>query len=257
MDLGLNGKVAVVTGSTEGIGKATALRFVEEGAKVAICGRRAELVAQTVAELERAGGEVLGVPADISNGGDVQRFIDAVIARFGRLDILVNNAGSAKRAAFLEIDDATWESDLALKLYGAIRCVRLAVPHMRRQGGGRIINIANTAAKQPGPASMPTTVSRAAGLALTKALSKEYAADNILVNAICIGKIKSGLHERTRARSGLSAEEYYGKNAKDIPLGRIGETVEAANAIVFLASAAASYISGSSINVDGGLSGVL
>jgi NAD(P)-dependent dehydrogenase (short-subunit alcohol dehydrogenase family) len=256
MDLGLKGKVAIITGSTEGIGKATARRFVEEGAKVAICGRRPERVAQTVAELEGAGGDVLGMAADMSKASDIERFIGRVSARFGRVDILVNNAGSAKRSPFLEIDDGTWSDDLELKLFGAIRCARLAVPHMRAQGGGRIINIANTAAKQPGAASMPTTVSRAAGLALTKALSKEYAPDNILVNAICIGKIKSGLHERTRVRSGMSAEEYYAKNAKDIPLGRVGETAEAANAIIFLASAAASYITGSSINVDGGLSSV-
>lgn len=257
MDLGLKGKVAVVTGSTEGIGKATALKFIQEGAKVAICGRRAELVTRTVDELKHAGSNVFGMAADMSKAADIERFIGAVVEHFGRLDILVNNAGSSKRGPFLEIDDATWSGDLELKLFGAIRCARLAVPHMRRQGGGRIINIANTAAKQPGGASMPTTVSRAAGLALTKALSKEYAADNILVNAICIGKIKSGLHERNRARAGLSPEEYYGKNAKDIPLGRVGETGEAANAIVFLASRAASYITGASINVDGGLSGVL
>jgi 3-oxoacyl-[acyl-carrier protein] reductase len=257
MDFGLKGKVAVITGSTEGIGRATAFKFAQEGAKVAICGRRAEGVAKLVDELKRAGADVFGIAADISKAADIENFINGTVKQFGRLDILVNNAGSSKRGAFLEVDDATWAADLELKVFGAIRCTRLAVPHMRKQGGGRIINITNIGAKQPGGGSMPTTLSRAAGLALTKALSKEFAPENILVNTVCIGKIKSGQHERTRAKSGLSADEYYAKGGKEIPLGRFGEAEEAANAIVFLASAAASYVTGTSLNLDGGLAGVL
>jgi len=257
MELGLKGKVAVITGSTEGIGRATAFKFAEEGAKVAICGRRAEAVAKTVDELKKAGADVFGIAADISKAADIERFISGVVKQFGRLDILVNNAGSSKRGAFLEVDDATWAADLELKVFGAIRCARLAVPHMRKQGGGRIINITNIGAKQPGGGSMPTTLSRAAGLALTKSLSKEFAPENILVNTVCIGKIKSGQHERTRAKAGISADEYYAKGGKEIPMGRFGETDEAANAIVFLASAAASYVTGTSLNLDGGLSAVL
>lgn len=257
MELGLKGKVAIVTGSTEGIGKATAFKFAQEGAKVAICGRRAEMVVKTVDELKRAGGDAFGMAADIGKASDIEKFINAVVEHFGRLDILVNNAGTSKRGKFLEIDDAAWSADLELKVFGAIRCTRLAVPHMRKQGGGRIINVTNIGAKQPGAESMPTTLSRAAGLAFTKALSKEYAPEKILVNTVCIGKIKSGQHERTRARAGLSADEYYTKAGKEIPLGRFGEAEEAANAIVFLASDAASYVTGTSINLDGGISGVL
>lgn len=257
MELGLKGKVAIVTGSTEGIGKATAFKFAQEGAKVAICGRRAEMVVKTVDELKRAGGDAFGMAADIGKASDIEKFINAVVEHFGRLDILVNNAGTSKRGKFLEIDDAAWSADLELKVFGAIRCTRLAVPHMRKQGGGRIINVTNIGAKQPGAESMPTTLSRAAGLAFTKALSKEYAPEKILVNTVCIGKIKSGQHERTRARAGLSADEYYTKAGKEIPLGRFGEAEEAANAIVFLASGAASYVTGTSINLDGGISGVL
>ena len=257
MELGLKGKVAIVTGSTEGIGKATAFKFAQEGAKVAICGRRAEMVVKTVDDLKRAGGDAFGMAADIGKASDIEKFINAVVEHFGRLDILVNNAGTSKRGKFLEIDDAGWSADLELKVFGAIRCTRLAVPHMRKQGGGRIINITNIGAKQPGAESMPTTLSRAAGLAFTKALSKEFAPEKILVNTVCIGKIKSGQHERTRARAGLSADEYYAKGGKEIPLGRFGEAEEAANAIVFLASDAASYVTGTSINLDGGISGVL
>lgn len=257
MDLGLKGKVAVVTGGTEGIGRATALKLAQEGAKVAICARRAEPLGKTADEIRKTGAEVLPMIADMSKAADVERFMNAVIGHFGRLDILVNNAGTSARGKFLEVDDATWSADLELKLFGAIRCTRLAVPHMKKQGGGRIINITISSAKQPGAQSMPTSVSRAAGLALTKALSKEYAADNILVNTVCIGKIKSGQHERRYEREGISAGEYYGQMAKDIPLGRVGEAAEVANVIAFLASDAASYVTGSSINLDGGISGVL
>lgn len=257
MDLGLKGKVAVVTGGTEGIGKATALKLAQEGAKVAICARSPERLDKTADEIRKTGTEVLAIAADMSKAADIERFMKAVIERFGRLDILVNNAGTSARGKFLEVDDATWSADLELKLFGAIRCTRLAVPHMKKQGGGRIINITISSAKQPGAQSMPTSVSRAAGLALTKALSKEFAADNILVNTVCIGKIKSGQHERRYTREGISAEQYYAQMARDVPLGRVGEAVEVANVIAFLASDAASYVTGSSINLDGGISGVL
>lgn len=257
MELGLKGKVAVITGGTEGIGKATALKFAQEGAKVAISARRKDVLDKVAAEIGKTGAEVLAVAADMSKSADIERFMQAVVERFGRIDILVNNAGTSARGKFLEVDDATWSSDLELKVFGAIRCTRLAVPHMKKQGGGRIINITISSAKQPGAESMPTSVSRAAGLAITKALSKEFAADNILVNTVCIGKIKSGQHERRYTRDGISAEEYYARMARDIPMKRVGEAAEAANAIVFFASDAASYITGSSLNLDGGISGVL
>jgi NAD(P)-dependent dehydrogenase (short-subunit alcohol dehydrogenase family) len=257
VELGLKDKVAVVTGGTEGIGRATALRLAAEGAKVAICARSKDKLEQVAAEITRAGGTALALAADASKSADIERFITAVAGRFGRIDILVNNAGTSARGMFLEIDDATWHADLELKLFGAIRCTRLVVPYMKKQGGGRIINITISSAKQPGAGSMPTSVSRAAGLALTKALSKEYAADNILVNTVCIGKIKSGQHERRFTREGVTEADYYSKLSRDIPMGRVGEAAEVANVIAFLSSAAASYVTGSSINLDGGISGVL
>jgi 3-oxoacyl-[acyl-carrier protein] reductase len=257
VELGLKDKVAVVTGGTEGIGRATALRFAQEGASVAICARRQELLDKTAAELRKTGAQVLAVSADMSKTADIDRFIKAVIERFGRIDILVNNAGTSARGKFLEIEDKAWSADLELKVFGAIRCTRLAVPHMKKQGGGRIINITISSAKQPGAESYPTSVSRAAGLALTKALSKEYAADNILVNTVCIGKIKSGQHERRYTKQRVNADDYYRETAKDIPLGRVGEADEVANVIAFLASNAASYVTGTSINLDGGMSGTL
>ena len=257
VELGLKGKVAAVTGGTDGIGRATALKLAQEGARVAICARRQEPLDKTAAEIRKAGVEALAVAADMSKAGDVERFMKAVIERFGRIDILVNNAGTSARGKFLEVDDKTWGADIELKVFGAIRCTRLAVPHMKMHGGGRIVNITISSAKQPGAESYPTSVSRAAGLALTKALSKEYAPDNILVNTVCIGKIKSGQHERRYTRDGRSAEEYYRQTAKDIPLGRVGEAEEVANVIAFLVSDAASYVTGTSVNLDGGISGTL
>jgi 3-oxoacyl-[acyl-carrier protein] reductase len=257
MELGLKDKVVAITGGTDGIGKAAALIFAREGAKVAVCGRDAGRVESTGAALAKLGAGHLALAADIGTASGVKSFIDAIIARYGRLDVLVNNAGTSMRGKFLEVTDEQWQTDIDLKVFGALRCTRLAIPHMKKQGGGRIINITISSAKQPGAESMPTSVSRAAGLAITKALSKEFAPDNILVNTVCIGKIKSGQHQRRYEKAGITADEYYGKMVKDIPMKRVGEADEAAAAIVFLASDAASYVTGTSINLDGGISGTL
>ncbi|MDB5902055.1 MAG: Short-chain dehydrogenase [Betaproteobacteria bacterium] len=257
MELGLKGKVAVVTGGTEGIGKATALLLAREGATVAICSRNQARVDSVGAQLRETGAQVLALSADMGKAADIERFMQAVVDQFGRIDILVNNAGTSKRGAFLELTDEEWSADIELKVFGAIRCSRLAIPHMKKNGGGRIVNITISSAKQPGAGSYPTSVSRAAGLAITKAMSKEFAADNILVNTVCIGKIKSGQHERRYKKEGLTADEYYAKAAKDIPMQRVGEAEEVATVIAFLVSDAASYVTGTSINLDGGMSGVL
>ena len=178
-------------------------------------------------------------------------------ARFGRIDVVVNNAGGTGQSAFEKVADKDFAHDIEIKVMAQVRTARAAVPHMKKQGGGRIINLNMVAAKQPGAAQFPTTVSRAAGLALTKGLSKEYAPFNILVNAVAVGKIKSMQQERSAARAGVSVEEHYSKTGKTVPLGRMGEAAEVANVIAFLASDAASYVTGTCINVDGGLSGVL
>lgn len=256
MELGLNGKVAVVTGASEGIGKATAERLAAEGAKVAICARRPEPLKQVADEITARGGEAFAQAADMSSADDAERFIRAVVERYGRIDILVNNAGSSVRGPFEQVEEKLWHQDIELKVFGAIRACRLALPYMKKQGGGRIVNISTVAGKQPDAASGPTSVSRAAGLALTKALSKEFAQHNILVNAVCIGKIRSGQHERRIARDKLVPEEYYAKVSKEIPMGRVGDPGEVANVIAFLVSDAASYVTGTSVNLDGGISGV-
>lgn len=257
MEFGLKGKVAVVTGATEGIGRATALSLAREGARVAICARGQEKLDKTADDIRKTGAEVLAVSADMSKAADIERLMKAVIDRFGRIDILVNNAGTSARGKFLEIEDKTWNSDIELKVFGAIRCTRLAVPQMKKNGGGSIVNITISSAKQPGAESYPTSVSRAAGLALTKALSKEFAPDNIRVNTVCIGKIKSGQHERRFTKDDPRGDAYYSKVSGDIPLGRVGEAEEVASVITFLVSDAASYVTGTSVNLDGGISGTL
>ena len=260
MDLGLTGKIAVVTGGSEGIGKAGALAMVADGAKVVICARRVEVLEAAAEDIREAtGGDVIAVGADVSRPDQVQRLFDKTIAAHGRIDILVNNAGTSAAGYFEEVSDQSWQSDLDLKLFGAIRCSRLAIPHMKAQGGGRIINITNLGGKAPGSRSVPTSVSRAAGIALTKALSKDYAPDNILVNTICIGLIKSGQHhhrwEGQRSNNpDLTLDQWYADLGRRVPLGRIGEGKEAGDLIAFLASERASYITGVAINLDGGAS---
>ena len=257
MDLELKNKVAIVTGGSQGIGRATALRLAGEGASVVIAARGRELLDQVAGEIRAAGGSVAAVQADVSRAEDCAKLVAEAVKAFGRLDILVNNAGTSATGEFESVTDAIWQADFELKLFAAIRLARLAIPHMKQQGGGRIVNITNIGAKQPRAKSMPTTVTRAAGLAFTKALSKEFAPHKILVNTVCIGLIRAGQHERKAAKAGIAVEQLYANMAKDIPLGRVGRAEEVANAIAFLASGAASYITGTSINLDGGTSAVL
>ncbi|MFZ2738744.1 MAG: SDR family oxidoreductase [Burkholderiaceae bacterium] len=257
MKLNLSNKVAIVTGATQGIGLATARALAAEGASVALVARGRERLDAVVASIQAAGGKACAVQADMSQLEDCSRVVSQTLAAFGRLDILVNNAGTSNTGAFESVLDSTWQADFDLKLFGAIRLARQAIPEMRKQGGGRIINITNIGAKQPRAKSMPTSVTRAAGLAMTKALSKEFAADKILVNTVCIGLIRAGQHETKAAKTGRNVEELYTEMGKDIPLGRVGLAEEVANVITFLASDAASYVTGTSINLDGGTSGVL
>jgi NAD(P)-dependent dehydrogenase (short-subunit alcohol dehydrogenase family) len=260
MDLGLAGKVVIVTGGSEGIGKATALALGREGARVVVCARRADVLAEAAAEVRMASGaEIVAVPADVTDPEAVARVVATAIDRFGRLDAVVNNAGTSRAAAFEAVSDEVWRDDLDLKLFAAIRLTRLAVPHLRAAGGGSVVNLLNIAAKQPPAASLPTSVSRAAGLALTKALSKDLARDAIRVNAVLIGLVKSGQHDRKWQQRGGDREAFYRDMARDrgVPLGRVGEADEPAALIAFLCSPRAAFISGVAINVDGGASAVV
>ena len=250
--LEFEGRVAIVTGGSEGIGKATALCLARGGARVAIAARRKDVLETAAREIREAGGSVLSIVADVTVPADVERLVSTTVAEFGRLDILVNNAGTGRASAFEAVDDATWHADLDVKLFAAIRTTRAALPHLK-QRGGRIINITTPAGKHPGASSLPTSVSRAAGIALTKALSKDLAQYGVLVNTVCVGLIESAQHERRARDLGVELARHYEELGRNVPLGRVGAADEVARVIAFLASAAASYVTGTSINVDGGV----
>ena len=176
----------------------------------------------------------------------------------------MNNAGTSMAKDFESVSDDDWEGDFDLKVWGAVRFIRTVLPHMRKVGGGRIINVTNLGGRTPGPSSMPTSISRAAGIAITKGLSKDLAQDNILVSTVCIGLVKSGQHERRyesrkESEPGLTEDAFYDQLAqgRSVPLGRVAEAEEAGDVIAFLASERASYLTGIAVNIDGGASAVL
>jgi NAD(P)-dependent dehydrogenase (short-subunit alcohol dehydrogenase family) len=254
MELGLAGKAVLITGGSDGLGLALAAQLASEGASVAICGRDEERLGIAEAEILETGGDVLARRADVSDAADIEAFVDAAVARWGRIDGVVHNAGRSAAGTLESIDDAAWESDLQLKLMGAVRLTRKALPELRASRGAVLFTLA-LAAKAPGAGSEPSSVSRAAGMALMKALSKELAPDGIRVNAVLIGLIESGQWRR-RATSEAELEEFYQRFAKDaaIPLGRFGRAEEFADLGCYLLSARASYVTGAAINLDGGLS---
>ena len=265
MEMGLTDKVAIITGGSEGIGKAAAQRMAEEGARVVIVARRPEVLEEAAQDIRTATeGVVLPLAADVSDPASAELVVNTALENFGRLDILVNNAGISMAKPFEEVSDSDWEYDFDLKVWGAVRLIRRAIPEMRKVGGGRIINVTNLGGRTPSPSSMPTSISRATGIAITKGLSKDLAPDNILVNTVCIGIVKSGQHTRRYDRlkesnPGLTLDEFYAETARarGVPLGRIAETEEAGDVIAFLASERASYLTGIAINIDGGTSPVV
>jgi len=263
MNCRMDGRVALITGSSRGLGRAMAMVFAASGASVAITARRADVLEATRKEVAAAGGgnKVCAVAADMNKAGDIERVVKTVEQELGPVDILVNNAGTSRRAPFVEITDAQWEEDLGLKLFGAIRLCRLVFPGMKARRWGRIINVLNTGAKAPPAGGAPTAVSRAAGMALTKALAGEGAPHNVLVNGLLVGRIESdqwrNRWEATDKK--ISYEEYLDNMAKEmkLPLGRLGEAEEFANMACFLCSDKGSFVTGTAINVDGGQSPVV
>ncbi len=254
MDLQLEGKVFLITGGSSGLGRALAEQLVREGAHVALMARDPERLAVAGGELRGVGGDVLEHAGDVRRVEDLERFVGETTERWGRIDGVVNNAGTLAAGPFAEHDDEVWEEDLALKLMAAVRLIRLALPALRDQGGA-VLNTLAIAGKAPEAFSTPTSVSRAAGLALTKALSRELAPEGIRVNAVLIGVIESGQMERRAAQAGITPQAYYERmvSALGIPLGRVGRPAEFADLASLLLSPRASYLTGTAINLDGGL----
>jgi NAD(P)-dependent dehydrogenase (short-subunit alcohol dehydrogenase family) len=258
MEISLSGRSAIVTGGSKGIGFAVATQFAKSGADVAIVARGRDALGEAVEAIKaKAQVRIVGVQADVSAAADVQRGFGEAMAALGKVDILVNNAGTSRAAPFDQLTDEILHDDLDLKLFAAVRLIRLAVPQMKQRRWGRIINVLNIGAKAPRSNSMPTSVSRAAGMALTKALSHELAPHNVLVNAMLVGLIEADQHVQRAKRTNVPLDEYYKNAQKEIPLGRVGRAEEFANLACFLASDAGSYITGTATNVDGGRSPVV
>ena len=258
MDVNLAGRTAIITGASKGIGLAVATRFAASGAEVAIIARGREALDNAVKIIAESGrARVASIQADVAVAADLRRAYDEAMTQFGKIDIVVNNAGTSRTGAFEEITDEVWREDFDQKLFAAIRLTRLVWPQLKERRWGRVINTLNIGAKAPRPRSAPTSVTRAAGLALTKVLAGEGAPYNILVNALLVGFIEADQHVRAAEKTGIALEDYVNARTKDIPLGRIGRAQEFANIACFLASDAASYITGTAINVDGGRSPVV
>jgi len=257
MEITLAGRAALITGGSKGIGLAVATRFAASGADVAIAARgRPALDAAAAAIGKAARGRVVALQGDVAVAADIARLHAEATGALGRIDILVNNAGESRTAPFETITDEVWREDFDQKLFAAIRLTRLVWPQMKERRWGRIINVLNIGAKAPRPESGPTSVTRAAGMALTKVLANEGAPYNVLVNALLIGLIEADQHVRRAAATGVALADYMAARGKEIPLGRMGRAEEFANIACFLASEAGSYITGTAINVDGGRSPV-
>jgi len=258
MDLGLQGKVALVMAASKGLGRAVATELAREGASVVISSRDEETLAQTAAEIrEETGAEVEPRAADITRAEDIQALVSHAADRFGGLDVLVNNTGGPPAGTFDDFGDEDWQAAFELVLLSLIRAVRGTLPLMRERGGGRIVNIASSSIKQPIENLIFSNTFRAGILGLAKSLSVELAPDGILINTLGPGRIATArsrsMDERNAQAAGVPVEEVRGRFESQIPIGRYGEPEELARVAAFLASPANSYVTGQAILVDGGM----
>jgi 3-oxoacyl-[acyl-carrier protein] reductase len=258
VDLGITGRAAIVTGASRGIGRETARQFLEEGVRVMICGRNAEALERARDELAATtGGDVHATIADMMKAEDVSRLVESAKQRFGSVDILVNNAGQMYSGRFGVMTDEGLKEQLETKLFGFLRAIRLVYPMMKARRWGRIVNMIGGAGKEPDPYMFGSGITNSGLLNITKSLSTEFGEDNVLVNAVCPGWVDTDLWRRNA--QGLAAElkatdeaEARRLAARRNALNRFGRPEELANAIVFLCSERASYITGVSLNLDGG-----
>jgi 3-oxoacyl-[acyl-carrier protein] reductase len=262
VELGLEDKVAVVTGSSKGIGKAIAVALAREGCQVVLAARAEKDLEEAAEDVRRTGrgGAVLALAADVTNADEVERLIDETVARFGTVDVLVNNAGgTGRRSPFHELSDEEWFEVLDLNLISAVRLTRAVLPHMRRQRWGRIINVASESGTQPSVLKPHYNASKAALINLTKSLSKTYGEYGILVNAVSPAttitpSVEDLIADEAKRTNILNEKEavFVRENKPDIVVGRLGRPEETAWVVAFLASERASFITGANYRVDGG-----
>ena len=257
MNLSLEGKIAIVTGGSKGIGRAAALALAQEGVDVAICARGVEDLEDTAAEIRaETGRNVLPVPADMTNPDDIKRLVATTVSELGGVDILVNNAVNSKAAPFMELTDEDWLNHINVKVMGYVRCSREVIPHMQERGGGRIIHIGGMAARSANRLANSNGVTNSSVSNMAKNLSDQFASQGILVNCIHPGTTRTERQDRSlraRAEDGnISVEEAERRAVADIPIGRMVESKDIADLILFLVSDRAGAITGQTIAVEGG-----
>ena len=259
MDLELNGRTVLITGGTRGIGADIARGFAEEGARVAICARtRVDLESKSAQLSQATGTTVVGIPCDLSQRGEPERVVGEVVTRFTRLDILVNSAGVAPGGTVNEVSDDDWERGIQLKLLGLIRCTRAAISVMRRQGGGRIVNVIGNDGNKCAHWEIVPAVCCAGEQIFTKTLAEQYGPEGIYVNSVNPGPVETtlmhGLFESVARVGGLTTQQVIDAHVESIPLKlkRIALPREITDLVLFLASDRASFINGENITIDGG-----
>jgi NAD(P)-dependent dehydrogenase (short-subunit alcohol dehydrogenase family) len=260
MDLGLIGKVCVVTGASRGIGRETARMLCAEGADVLLVARSEERLAEAAEKCAKEGGSAAPLALDVTDDDAGDRIVAEATERFGQLDVLINNAGTARWRDLDEVPDEDWREAFELNVMAPLRAMRASAPPMAQRGWGRIVNVSSTAGKRPSAAMAEYSVAKAAELSLSRLFADRYAASGVLVNAICPGPVASqlwmepgGLLDQSKELSGAeSREEALQAAGSKRPIGRLAEVPEIAAAIVFLCSEQASYVSGSAWSVDGG-----
>jgi 3-oxoacyl-[acyl-carrier protein] reductase len=254
MDLGLKGKVALVTAASKGMGRACALGLAAEGARVMMCARsRADLVAAADEVRGKTGGEVQAEVADVTKAGDVKALVTRARQAFGGIDILVANCGGPPRGGLWEMTDEQWYGAFDVSVLSVVRLIREVVPSMRERKWGRVLTIQSVSVKQPVDGLLLSNAVRPGVAGLVKTLAPELGRDNITINVVCPGRIMTDRFLGGARQAGIPVDEYVSKSSAEIPLRRIGSPEEFANVIVFLASERASYVTGVALQVDGGL----
>jgi len=252
----LKNRVALVTGGGVGIGRGVAKAFAAQGARIAICGRRAQPLEETVQELQAMGAQALGIPADVTNREDIERVVSAIVAEWGQIDILVNNAGMSGRTPMDEVDDSRWLSILQTNLTGSYLCAKIVLPHMKGPNYGRIINLSSVLGRFGVPGYAGYCTAKHGIIGFTKAVALEVAERGITVNAVCptwvdTAMARQGIEETAKVL-GMSAEDFRALAIAAVPIKRMAKVDEIAATILFLCTPMAAAITGQAINVCGG-----